>query len=82
MTVNLNDDLQQALEQQGDSPLELIHPKTKKVYFLVPAETYRKLSAGYDGGDLSPDEMLAVAKKALDDPESWGAPGMDDYDEQ
>lgn len=34
----------------------------------------------YDDSDWSEDEQNAVMAQALDDPEGWGAPGMDDYD--
>lgn len=35
----------------------------------------------YDDSDLTPDEMAAAAASHLDDPEGWGAAGMDAYDQ-
>jgi hypothetical protein len=35
----------------------------------------------YDDDELSSNEMLASAATALDDPEGWGAPGMEVYDD-
>jgi hypothetical protein len=34
----------------------------------------------YDDSDLTPEEMMAAARLMLDDPEGWGAPGMEIYD--
>ena len=34
-----------------------------------------------DDSDLTPDEMIAAAACGLNDPESWGAPGMDAFDQ-
>ena len=35
----------------------------------------------YDDDDVSAEEMLAAAAQGLDDPEGWGAPGMEVYDD-
>lgn len=35
----------------------------------------------YDDGDLTEAEMRAAGRDQLDDPEGWGAPGMEIYDE-
>jgi hypothetical protein len=35
----------------------------------------------YDDSDLTEAEMRAAGRDQLDDPEGWGAPGMEIYDE-
>ena len=32
-------------------------------------------------GDVSDDEMLAVAAQGIDDPDGWSAPEMNQYDQ-
>ena len=36
----------------------------------------------YDDGEWTEDELLAIAAQQLDDPEGWGAPGMEVYDKK
>ena len=40
-----------------------------------------RLSRRIVDSEPTPDEMMAAAGLHLDDPEGWGAPGMDAYDE-
>jgi hypothetical protein len=81
MTPKLPNDLSQALAGNLGAPLEVEDPRTQTVYVLLSREEFqRMLVRRYDDGDLSADEMLAAAARNLEDPEGWGAPGMDVYD--
>lgn len=77
MTAKLSEDIAEAVNRQ-DRPLEL-RDASGKVYFVMTSQQFQKYV--YDDSQLTPDEMLAAAACRLDDPEGWGAPGMDAYDQ-
>lgn len=81
MTPKLSNEQRQALEQRPDGPLSIEDEQTRKVYILISQDRFERMQRlFFDDGDLTPDEMLAVARQSLDDPEGWGAPGMEEYD--
>ncbi len=75
MGDKLDQHITEAVSQQ-EGPLE-VRDAAGKVYFVMTSEQFHKYV--YDDSELTPDEMLAAAASHLDDPEGWGAPGMDDY---
>lgn len=77
MSDKLDEQIAEAVSHQ-ERPLE-IRDAAGKVYFVMTSEQFQKYV--YDDSELSPDEMMAAAALQLDDPEGWGAPGMDDYDQ-
>ena len=78
MTAKLNEDIAEAAKQQ-DRPLE-VRDAAGKIYFVMTDQQFQKYV--YDDSDITPDEMLAAAASQLDDPEGWGAPGMDADDKE
>ena len=79
MTPKLPDELQQALDQQGDSPIKVVHPGTNKVYFLVAGEQYERLKPLFDQDPMTEQErrfLLQQAGKRA----NWDDPAMDAYD--
>lgn len=79
MNAKLTDELRQAMQQQPDRPLEIRDDQTNTLYVLMTRDQFQKLV--YDDSELTGDEMLAAAAAGLDDPEGWGAPGMEVYDQ-
>jgi hypothetical protein len=77
MIMKIPPDIRDAIQQVG-RPLELEDELTNASYVLMTREQFQKLV--YDDSDLTADEMLAAATRGLNDPEGWGAPGMEDYD--
>jgi hypothetical protein len=77
MIEKLSEDIAQAVTHQ-DRPLE-VQDAAGKVYFVMTSQQFQKYV--YDDSELAPDEMLAAAAADLNDPEGWGAPGMDAYDQ-
>ena len=77
MTEQLNDQIAEAVSHQ-DRPLE-VRDAAGKVYFVMTSQQFQKYV--YDDSELTPDEMVAATMSQLDDPEGWGAPGMDDFDQ-
>lgn len=77
MNEKLSEDIAQAVSHQ-DRPLE-VRDAAGKVYFVMTGQQFQKYV--YDDSELTADEMLAAATAHLDDPEGWGAPGMDQYNQ-
>ena len=75
MNEKLSEDIAQAVSHQ-DRPLE-VRDAAGNVYFVMTSQQVQKYV--YDDSDLTPGEMVAAAASQLDDPEGWGAPGMDAY---
>ena len=73
----LSQDIAEAVSHQ-DRPLE-VRDAAGKVYFVMTSQQFQKYV--YDDGELTPGEMVAAAASDLDDPEGWGAPGMDESDQ-
>jgi len=67
------------MQQQPDRPLEIRDDQTDTLYVLMTHDQFQKLA--YDDSDLTGEEMIAAAAAALNDPEGWGAPGMEVYDQ-
>jgi hypothetical protein len=77
MPDRLNEDIARTASGQHH-PLE-VQDAAGRVYVVMTSEQFRKYV--YDDSELAPGEMLAAAAAQLDDPEGWGAPGMDEYDQ-
>jgi len=79
VTPRISPEQRDAIRQQSGRPIEVEDEQTHTVYVLMTREQFQKIA--YDDSDLTGDEMLAAAAQALDDPEGWGAAGMEAYDE-
>ena len=83
MVAKLTNEMREALQQSGGRPVEVEDDQTQRVYVIVTRDEFRDMQHRVvHDGDLSDDEMLAVAAQGLDDPDGWGAPGMDQYDQE
>jgi hypothetical protein len=76
MTLRLSDELQQAIADQGDRPMRVVHPRTHKVYVLVTAETFDRLKPLLDD-DFEVRETYAAQDAAL--AKVWDDPELDAY---
>ncbi len=79
MSPKITNDQRNALRQEPDRPIEIEDEQTQKLYVLMTRDLFRKLV--YDDSDITPEEMMAAASEELNDPETWGAPGMEAYDQ-
>jgi len=73
---------EQALEQlrrDGELRVEDTHGIPLVVMTVDARRELHKLV--YDDSEWTEQEMLSVATQQLSDPEGWGAPGMEIYDE-
>lgn len=73
MTAKLNEDIAVAVSRQ-DRPLE-VWDAAGNAYIVMTSQQFQKYI--YDDTELTPDEMTAAVALHLDDPEGWGAAGMD-----
>jgi len=83
MTTKLPDDLRQAIEKEGGSPVHLGDAATNVHYVLMRAEQYANLSAMFaegveiDGRELYPLMARSAASAGWDDPD---LDAYNDYD--
>lgn len=79
MTVMLSESIVEAIAEQGDTPVRVVHPTTNKVYFLVSEESYDHLKPLFEDDPLSRGEQLKLIEQA-GKRAGWDAPVMDAYD--
>lgn len=79
MIARLNDELQHALAQRGDAPLEVLDPRTERLYVLISREQYDRLRDLFDAEPLSLDEQRELLRQA-GRRAGWDDPEMDAYD--
>ena len=75
-TVSLDDQLLKQLQQTGEVQVEDIHVIPLVLMTVDARDRLQKLVYS----DLTDGEMMALGAEQLDDPEGWGAPGMEVYD--
>jgi hypothetical protein len=82
MTLQLSDQLIEALNQHDDGPIRVEHPTTHKVYVIISEDQFERLRPLFDANDeFDPAEALPLAHEAFAGPEGWDAPGMEAYDD-
>ena len=79
MTPILNDELQQALRHRGNGPVEIVDPRTNKVYLLIAREQYERIKPLFEEDPITPEEQLELLRQA-GRRVGWDDPEMDAYD--
>lgn len=79
MIVKLNDELHDALIEQGERPIEVLDPATNRVYVLLAREQYERLRLLFDTDPLSPEEQRHLIREA-GRRAGWDDQEMDAYD--
>lgn len=77
--ITIDDQTLQQLRQVGELRVEDTHGVPVVLMTVDAREELQKLV--YDDSELTEAEMLATAAEQLNDPEGWGAPGMEVYDQ-
>ncbi len=81
MTTKLSDDLRQAIEKEGGSPLHIVDEDTNVRYVLMRAEQYENLSAVFaEVEEFDPRELYPLMAKSAA-VAGWDDPDMDDYND-
>jgi hypothetical protein len=81
MTTNLPDDLRQAIEKEGGSPVHIVDAATNVHYVLMRAEQYDNLSGSFASDEKfdARDFYPLIAKSAAS--AGWDDPDMDAYND-
>ena len=79
LRISLDDQTLEQLQREGEVKVEEAHGLPLVVMTVDARQELQKLI--YDDSEWTAEEMRAVTKRWLDDPEGWGAPGMEIYDE-
>lgn len=64
MIIELTQDQQQALEQAGGSPPQVINPRTRETYVLLRTEVYERMERMLQEG-FDPREAYAFVDKIM-----------------
>ena len=70
-------ELRRAIEQAGDSPVDLADPATNRRYVIIRAEEYERIKALSEG--LAVDEMFPFMAESFR--EGWDDPSLDVYND-
>ena len=81
MTAKLSQELQEALQHNGDRPIQVVDPATNKVYFLIAGDMYERVKSLIFENEFDIRDTYAAQFAGLDTPECWDAPGMELYDD-
>jgi hypothetical protein len=79
MAARLSDELRREIEQHGGHPVEVVDPRTNKVYFLIAREQYERLKPLLQDDPLSDQEQRELLRQA-GRRAGWDDPEMDAYD--
>ncbi len=81
MTTRLSDDLRQAIEKEGGSPLRIVDADTNVHYVLMRAEQYENLSALFaEGEEFGPRELYPLMASSAA-AAGWDDPELDAYND-
>lgn len=80
--MELSAEQKHAIAIQPNRPLPVENAETQERFVLVPLEQFEELkqAAQRAATNWTDEELFAAARQRLDDPEGWGAPEMDVYD--
>ena len=79
MAAKLSEELQRAVKEQGNGPIEVVDPGSEQVYFLIPKEQYDRLKPLFEPEPLTHEEQRALVQRAARRA-GWDDPEMDAYD--
>ena len=72
-------ELQDMVEQSGDTPVRVVDPRTQRVYVIIADEQFDRLRSLIDLEPLSLDQQR-VALRDAGQRAGWDDPEMDAYD--
>jgi len=77
--ISIDEQTLQQLRKAGELTVEDTHGVPVVLMTIDARQQLQKLV--YDDSEWTEEEMLAAAAEQLNDPEGWGAPGMEIYDQ-
>ena len=79
MTAKLNDELQRALKEDGEGPLEVVDPETSKVYVFIARDQFDRLKPLFEPEPMTHEEQRELLRQA-GKRAGWDDSEMDVYD--
>lgn len=79
MTARLNEEVQRALHEPGDKPVEVIDPGTNREYILISCELYERRKPLFQDEPMTHEEQRHLLREA-GRRAGWDDPEMDQYD--
>jgi hypothetical protein len=79
MSIQLNEEQGQALDNQTDIPPRVVDPRTNKTYVLIETGEYERLKMSSEN-DFSVRDVYPLID-AVADNEGWNDPEMDIYND-
>lgn len=79
--ITIDDQTLEQLRKAGELTVEDAQHGVPVVLMTVDARQQLVEKLEYDDSEWTEEEMLAAAAEQLNDPEGWGAPGMEIYDQ-
>ena len=64
MAAKLSDDLQHAVREHGDAPVEVIDPGTNRAYCLISRELYERLKPLFEETPITAQEQRHLLREA------------------
>ena len=77
--TTLPTELQDIVEQSGDTPMRLVDPRTKRVYVLIADEQFDRLRSFFDLEPLTIEQQRRILRDA-GERAGWDDTEMDAYD--
>ena len=77
--ITLTSELQEMLEQSGDTPVRFVDPRTQRIYVLIADEKFDQLRSLIDLEPLTIDQQRQILHDA-GQRAGWDDPEMDAYD--
>jgi hypothetical protein len=77
--VSLDDQLLKQLQETGEVRVQDMHGVP---IVLMTVDAREQLGLVYDDSEWTPQEMMALVANQLNDPQGWGHPEMEVYDEE
>jgi hypothetical protein len=78
--ISIDEQTLERLRKEGELRVQDTHG-VPVVLMTVDARQQLVEKLDYDDSEWTEEEMLAAASQQLNDPEGWGAPGMEIYDQ-
>ena len=79
MAAKLSEELQRAVKEQGNGPIEVVDPGSEQIYFHIPKEQYDRLKPLFEPEPLTHEEQRALIQRAARRA-GWDDSEMDAYD--
>lgn len=68
------------IDHRGDRPLEVVHPRTHKVYYVIAGDQFNRAKPLFDDGKLDVRDLYEAQESAFE--KIWNDPALDVYNDR